>query len=382
MSRPGALLWVATVLLVLLSTVISVGRDLWSDVVLYAVLPLNLATVGALVLSHNRGNRIGWIFSALGLYIAVAEVGEGYGLLAADWGLQGADLGTWLITWSWVGEIVAWTVIAAVFPDGRLAARRWRWVLWFAGVGFMLATIGFALGPDSNSYFQGGLNPFLVDHVVIRAVQLGGVLLIVASLIGAAVSLVQRLRRARGVERQQLKWFALAASLTALLAPVVIALWQRTPVVAVVGALMFNALPVATGIAILRYRLYNIDIVIKRTLVYSTLTVALVATYLVLVLVLQVLLLPLAGDSDLAVAASTLTVAALFRPLRAAIQGVVDRRFFRSRYDAARALEDFSATLRSELDLDTLGTDLRSVVHDTMQPEHVSLWLRTSGTER
>jgi len=381
-SRPGALLWVATVSLVLLSTVISVGRDLWSDIVLYAVLPLNLATVGALVLSHDRENRIGWIFSALGLYIAAAEVGEGYGLLAADWGLPGAELGTWLITWSWVGEIVAWTVIAAVFPDGRVAARRWRWLLWFAGVGFMLATIGFALGPDSNSYFQGGLNPFLVDHVVIRAVQLGGVLLIVASLIGAAVSLVQRLRRARGVERQQLKWFALAASLTALLAPVVIALWQRTPVVAVVGALMFNALPVATGIAILRYRLYNIDIVIKRTLVYSTLTVALVATYLVLVLVLQVLLLPLAGDSDLAVAASTLTVAALFRPLRAAIQGVVDRRFFRSRYDAARALEDFSATLRSELDLDTLGTDLRSVVHDTMQPEHVSLWLRTSGTER
>jgi hypothetical protein len=375
-NRLAAAIWALVVLLVLASTVMSVGRDLLSDLVLYAVLPLNLATVGALVVSRAEGNRVGWLFLWLGLYVATAEAIEGYGLLAADTGLSDGRVGTWTGAWVWVGEVAVWTIITAVFPDGRFAGRGWRWIPWGAAGGAALAFIGMAFGTMASPEFPSGHNPYLVDHPAIEAAFPIGVAVLVSSLAGAALSLVQRMRRARGVERQQLKWFAFAACLLAACSPVVVPLWNTVPGVSVLVAVAVNLLPAAAGIAILRYRLYDIDLVIKRTLVYTALTVVLLATYVVLVLLLQVVLSPVAGDSDLAVAASTLAVAALFRPLRSTIQHSVDRRFFRSRYDAARTLDDFSERLRHQLDLDSLGADLRTVVHDTMQPDHVSLWLR------
>jgi hypothetical protein len=192
-----------------------------------------------------------------------------------------------------------------------------------------------------------------------------------------AVALIVRMRRATGTERLQLTWFTFTATVVGLaLAVALLAPGPLADVAFVLTVVGLTLLPVSAWIAILRHRLYDIDVVIKRTLVYAALTATLVATYFLLVLALQTLLSPVAGDSELAVAASTLAVAALFRPLRSALQRGVDRRFFRSRYDAARTLGEFSERLRHELDLDSLGTDLRTVVTDTMQPAHVSLWLR------
>jgi hypothetical protein len=376
MNRVGIGLWVATAVLVAASTAVSAGRDVWSDIVLYGILPLTLATVGTLVLSRAPGNRIGWIFSLLAVYVAAAELAEGYGMLASDWSLPAGAVGTWVISWSWVGEIATWTVIAAVFPDGKLAGRGWRWVPATALAGFFLAVTGMAFGTTANATFESGVNPFLVDHPAVGFAFALGVVLLAIALLGAAVSLVVRLRRARGIERQQLKWFVFAACGLAVVTPFGVALWTTTPVAAVVVAVAANAVPLAAGIAILRHRLYDIDVVINRTLVYACLTASLAVVYLGLVLTFRVVLDPITGESDLAVAVSTLAVAALFRPLRSRIQAVVDRRFYRKHYDAVHTLDDFSGRLRDELDLDSLGAELRSVVHETMQPAHVTLWLR------
>jgi len=203
------------------------------------------------------------------------------------------------------------------------------------------------------------------------------------SLLIGLIALAVRLRRTAGVERLQMKWLVWSAAVWVAATPGLIVLGERGDgrvAGVLVGDLIFSLLivliPIAVGVAILRYRLYDIDVVINRTLVYGSLTAALAAAYLGMVLVLQLALNPVTEQSDLAVAASTLAVAALFRPLRSRIQQVVDRRFYRSRYDAARTLEGFSVRLRDELDLETLGTDLRRVVHGTVQPAHVSLWLR------
>jgi hypothetical protein len=208
-------------------------------------------------------------------------------------------------------------------------------------------------------------------------------------IVASAAALILRFRRSQGTERLQLKWLATAGAVVAvlyLLTMVSVGLAELTSLIderagwltALQSAsiLTFLLLPAAIGVAILRHRLYDIDLVINRALVYGTLTATLASTYLGSVLLLQLLLDPLTSQSDLAVAGSTLAVAALFRPARARIQGSVDRRFYRSRYDAARTLDAFAASLRHQLDLDAVGTDLRTAVTDTVQPAHVSLWLR------
>ncbi len=370
-------LWLLTVLLVAVSLSISIGRDVPSDLVTYSALPLSVATVGALIVSRHPRHRVGWIFVVFAIYLAVAEIAEGYGFLATDLGLAGGDYGTWVINWSWAGEVAVWAVVAAIFPDGSVPGRRWRWIPWTAAVSALLTASGVALGSETNQNYQSGSNPFLVEGPLPNLLLNGGSALLLISVLGGTGALVVRLHRSHGVEREQLKWFAGAASLVALSAPIVFVFWQRTPAVALLISFAFLGLPIAAGIAILRYRLYDIDLVIKRTLVYAALTAALVGTYLASVLVFRLILDPVTGESDLAVAASTLAVAALFRPLRARIQAAVDRKFYRRRYDATQTLEDFAGRLRHELDLETLGADLRTAVGDTMQPAHVTLWLRS-----
>ena len=303
--------------------------------------------------------------------------------------------------WAWyLWLYAAGLMLPLVFPDGRLLSPRWRAVLWMGVVALVLAIVtdGLTTEPLDVESPQPIENPLAVGGTVgdvVSAASILGSALAAAGFVLGVVSIAIRLRRSHGRERQQLKWFAYVGGMA--LAGLVLAMVgvfgeefyteEDAPawilVISGIGwgsalLLIILGLPVAVGIAILRHRLYDIDIVIKRTLVYGSLTATLLGTYLVLVLLLRLVLNPLVGESKLAVAGSTLAVAALFRPVRARIQTAVDHRFFRSRYDAARTLEGFAGRLRNELDLESLGTDLRGVIRETMQPAHVSLWLRST----
>ncbi len=379
-QRLPVVLWALTAVLAVASVAISAGRDHLSDIVLYTALPLLVATVGALVAVRQPGNAIGWIFSGFGVYLAAAEVAEGYGLLARDLGLPGGEIGSWVISWTWIGEIAVWAVVFLLFPDGRLPGRRWRLVVGVVLIGFSLAAPGLAFSSSKQDEFPGGVNPFAVQGPVPDTAFAAGMLVLFLGLAAAVVSFIRRLRRAQGIERQQLKWFAYAATAVGLAAPVVVVLWETGDVVQVAAGIGFNALPAAAGVAILKYRLYDIDLVINRTLVYTALTMTLAATYLGSVLSLQLLLSRLTSGSELSIAASTLGVAALFRPARSRIHRAVDRRFYRRRYDAGRTLHAFAARLRNEVDLEAVTADLREVASDAMQPAHVSLWLRETVT--
>jgi hypothetical protein len=259
--------------------------------------------------------------------------------------------------------------VLLVFPDGRLPSPRWRWAAWLAGAGVAVMTLGMAastLGDPVRIALSeeepGGLPGLVLDVSVIAAA---------VSFLAALVSLAQRWRRARGNEREQLKWVAFAAGL-ALVANIVLQIFQL-PGLGLVGVVL---VPVGAAVAILRYRLYDIDRIISRTLGYGLLTALLGLVYVAGVFVFGRLLNPGGKPSELAVAASTLAVAALFQPARRRVQAAVDRRFNRARYDAARTVAAFSARLRDQIDLDTLSTELLAVVDQTMEPTQVSFWLR------
>jgi hypothetical protein len=286
---------------------------------------------------------------------------------------------------------ISWILLMLVplyFPTGRLLSPRWRLVAW-AGAAFMvLAIVGNGLLPDAVEVSGIGVvhNPFAVPS----ATHLGGVLItlalpfLVLGIGGAVAAVVVRFRRAGAVERAQLKWFTFAVALT----PLPFIAHDAAPRIAdALFAVTLPLVPVSIGIAILRYRLYDIDRLINRTLVYGLLTAVLGLGYVGAVLVLRPVFSPVAGHSSLAVAGSTLAMAALFRPARRRIQHAVDRRFNRRSHDAATTIAGFSARLRDELELDSLSAELLAVVDQTMQPTKVSLWLRpiahgTSGTPR
>jgi hypothetical protein len=333
--------------------------------------------VGAVVAARLPGNPVGWLFLALALLDALYELGSGATQLALD----GPDPG-WAV---WTGWLASWTnplappFIAAallLFPDGRPPTPRWRWALWLCGPLGALILGRYALAPGPLDAFPSVSNPLGIGG----ADALGDIPpepFMYALIIAGAVALVVRFRRSHGVERQQVKWFAYAASLVAafLLFGAVVGIFVGGGGAApgFVFAACLCAVPISTGVAILRHRLYDLDVVVNRTLVYGALTVTLGATYLALVLLVGLAV----GHSGFAVAVSTLAVAGLFRPARAGIQEIVDRRFYRRRYDAARTLEAFSVRLRDELDLAALSVELRGVVRETVQPAHVSLWLRS-----
>jgi hypothetical protein len=282
----------------------------------------------------------------------------------------------------WVTAITLLPFVLLLFPTGRLPSRRWRFLAWgVLAVGTAMITIGFfsrysGQGPVKNPLAIGGPVGEAISIVV-----LGGIMIIFSSFILSALSLVVRYHRASRVERQQLKWIALAA---VLVGGLIVADQLRLD--RLLGDTLWNLLDVASsaglyvavGIAILRHRLYDIDVLINRTLVYGALTASLALVYVASVVGLQASLRVLTGqESTLAVVASTLVIAALFNPLRHRVQAFVDRRFYRRKYDAAKTLEAFNARLRDETDLEALSADLVGVARETMQPEYASLWLRS-----
>lgn len=337
-------LFAVTAVLLVAMISLSAGREPFFDTVLYGVLGLSLATAGAFIASRHPSNPIGWLFCVLALWGVVAETGEGWGLLAADQGLAGGAVGEWLISWSWIGDLAVWAVIFVLFPDGRLLDRRWRLVVWTAVVGCALAVPGLALSQESGSEFNSGTNPLAISALPADLLFSVGMALITVALLAAIASLVVRFRRAASVERQQLKWFAYAAGLAGVVLPVAVFFYDESVLVQIAIAVAISALPIAAGVAILRHRLYDIDVVINRTLVYGVLSLLLAGAYAATTLVLGT---ALGSGSAWATAGATLAVAAAFRPLRARVQDQVDRRFARARYDARRRIADFLEELRS-----------------------------------
>jgi hypothetical protein len=337
------------------------------------------AVVGGLVASRRPANPVGWFFLGIGGCMAITIVAAEY----ATYGLPGAQAMAWLQSWLWVpGVMLLLCFLPLYFPNGRLVSRRWRWVVRLALFSCVTGAALFALSPGEIPV-MGVDNPLGIEALrpvsdLLEPVHLA---LYFFLWFASAASLVVRFRRSGSLERQQIKWLAFAA----LAVPV----WflSNGPIEAavpnlfqVVDALIFSALiPVAAGVAILRYRLYDIDVVINRTLVYGSLTAMLVALYWGGVATIQVIFRALTGQEQqpqLAIVVSTLVIAALFNPLRRRIQGFIDRRFYRRKYDARKILEGFSTKLRNETDLDALNAELVRAVRETMQPSHVSLWLR------
>jgi hypothetical protein len=365
-----------------------------------AALALAFPTVGALVAARRSGNPIGWIFIATGLAGAAVLLCSEYALYAlytAPGELPAGRVMAWLSAWlGTVSFALAFAFLFLLFPDGRLLSSRWRPVAWLAAATMAVSLLVSAFKPqltdEAGQAVPNGApsvleNPIGLDGAgsLLDALEGTAILVfVVFCALPAAASLILRYRRSRGEQRQQIKWLAYAAG--ALVAGVFVipdvlkAISGETDAVMTaqraLEAAPIAGIPIATGIAILRHRLYDIDVVIRRTLVYAALSGTLIASYLAGVLLLQLALDPLTEDSDLAIAGSTLAVASLFRPARRRIQALVDRRFYRRKYDAARTVESFGARVRNEVELDALASDLREVVTDTMQPTHLSLWLR------
>ncbi len=342
--------------------------------------------VGALIAARQPRNSYGWIWLISGFALSFVQFVVAYafhGLLIAPGTLPLVELALSLAGAAWLLYLSTGPFVLLLFPTGHLPSRKWRIVAW-AVVGALLS--GLALGwavPGQSGFVPGVENPYGAQGIAgdgVEAVVNISVILVSIAIVAGVLSLLFRFRRATGVERQQLKWFTYGA---VLLGGVFISdffytfpgVWES-----VKEAIAFNMLPPLTvGIAILRYRLYDIDVLIRRTFAYSILTTLLALIYFGSVVVLQNLFSTISNQqSTIAIVISTLAIAALFLPLRQRVQDFIDRRFYRKKYDAAKTLAGFAATCRDETDLDKLTARLVEVVEETMQPESVALWLRAS----
>ena len=355
--------------------------------VAFGVVLLVFTLVGAVVASKRPSHPVGWLLLAVGVLSGLGSFAQGYArqALSTDPGsLPAGEWVAWLSSWldsSTMGFVV---LLLLLFPDGRLVSRHWRPVVWLTAVAMVLILADLMVTPGRLYGFERVENPLGIESAgFLREVEVTGPALVVLFPV-AVIGLFVKRRRAGAEQRLQLKWFLFASSLLAAVLVLAVAAEVAFPAdsntASLIGGFVFAAvygfMAVSIGIAVLKHRLYDIDVVINRTLVYGALTATLVGAYLTCVLVFQIALSPLTAQSDLAIAGSTLAVAALFGPARRRVQALVDRRFFRRRYDAARTLEQFGARLRDEVELDALGDHLRGVVRETVQPAHASLWLR------
>jgi hypothetical protein len=392
--------WALSLALVVLGLVLAMAnRYVENEIATYTVnlvvAALAFSTVGTLVAYRQPGNLIGWLLLGIGaLYATELFAGNYvvYTLVTNPGTLPGEAVGAWLTSWVWIfgGSLVLFVFL--FFPDGRLPSPRWRPVAWVVLANTALAVAPFALDPGPLSEFSERVhvvNPVGIagSAGLLSVFSRVAFLLLIPISFALILALLVRFRRARGDERQQIKWVAYGVAVFAL-AVIVASAWPSLDGSLIGGALFlvgFLAIPSAMALAILKYRLYDIDVVINRTLVYTILTTVLALLYFGSIALLQTVLIVLTGQgSQLAVVASTLLIAALFNPIRRRTQSFIDRRFYRGKYDAAKTLEAFGASLREETDLGELNDHLLTVVQETMQPEHVSLWLREPdrGTRR
>jgi hypothetical protein len=411
-------IWVATVVLVVMALVLlakngsapSFGRiaDARGQRTVAAaagvLCTLAFVTVGATVVWHRRRQVVGWLFCLVGLSLAIQALAAFYAthaLVASPGSLPGGPVMGWLGTWVSAPALLLIPLYCfLLFPDGRLPGPGWGLVAWLDGLVLAMATVAVAFRPGPLAVLPSVTNPFAASGIVGRLADgllVAAMLLLPLAVIGSVGSLIVRLRRARGAERQQLKWFASAAALVAVIAvPVLPAqvasgTWADVGIVVLIIAIAF--LPVSAGLAILRHRLFDIDVLLNRALVYSTVTTVLGAAYAGIVVGVGALVTGggvggarggrgSGNASSLAVALATLVVAALFQPARRRVQDAVDRRFNRRRFNAQRTVEAFAAQLRQQTDLDALVTGLLAVVDRTMEPTRVSLWLRPTPDGR
>jgi hypothetical protein len=377
-----------TIALVTFVVVFSVFyRDNLRDLVFLLAVVSN-ALVGAVLASNRPRNPVGWFFVFSAASFAVSEATfryAVYGLVIDPGSLPLARAMAWPATWLWVpGVLLVLVFLPLYFPNGRLLSLRWRPVMWLAIFVSGATVVIWAFLPGKVGDAWDITNPLGLAALrpAIGGLEVGMAVLFLGFILSSVVSLVVRFRRSQGQERQQMKWLTYAAAtvvgmvlLTTLLEAA--NLDFLSDMTGLVTDLLIAGIPVGVGIAVLRYRLYDIDRIINRTLVYGSLTVTLVALYFGGIVVLQRIFVTLTGQqSTLAVVASTLLIAALFTPLRRRIQGFIDRSFYRRKYDARKTLEAFSTKLKNETDLESLNNDLVGVVRETMQPSHVSLWLR------
>ena len=348
------------------------------------VASLIFAFAGYLLASRRPENPVGWLFSAVGAAFAVVTAGETYAVAPL---IQGNDAGiryqvAWFTSWGWVIflGLVAFSIL--LFPSGHLPTPKWVSRARLIGGGFVFGCVSFASAPGPlNNMPSTIINRYALPEGVATDIFVNaGMLAFIGALVAAAVGVVQRYRSSRGLQKQQMKLFAFAAAGMALSMVLVVVVLLFAPrfgnAVELLSSVMMMSIPVAMTVAILRYRLYDIDVIINRALVYAVLSGVLALVYLGAVVLLQQVSSPITADSDAAIAASTLAVAAMVRPLRARIQTFIDRRFYRNKYDAAETLARFAGSLRDQVDLDALTTQLVAAAGTTFQPAHASVWLR------
>jgi len=396
MANPGLAqriawaVWGICVSLILAATVIGTldGKAPWrfANIISAGVAFGLFGTVGALIVSQRTRNTIGWILCAVGIGTAITDFSGAYTAYATVKGhlpLPATDIFNWLGNTVWpLNWVLLLVFLPLLFPNGHLLTRRWRIVGWLAAVLALLSMLAGWLSLANVELFWKG-----IPAGFWRSLSDNFNLLQLPLTIAALVSLVLRFLRAKERERQQIKWLTYGTAIMAVLVvgSIFVLNDPNSPISTLVFDLAIMLLPLSIGISILRNQLYDIDRLINRTLVYGSLTSILALIYFGCVVLLQNLVNGLtgqAGQSPLIIVGSTLAIAALFQPLRRRIQAIIDRRFYRRKYDAARTVEAFSATLRNEVDLSQLSEHLITAVQETMQPTYVSLWLRQPEHDR
>ena len=346
---------------------------------------LVFASCGGLLAVKRSENPVGWLFVAAGVLFVITTICDVYGGVALVEGRDGGlayQMG-WFSSWGWIIFLGLVAMAILRFPSGDLPSPRWRIPARLIVLGFVIGSAAFALAPGPLNNLPSHItNRYaLPDTRTTEAFVTLGIVCFMGALAASALGVIQRFRSSRGIQRQQMKLFAFAAGFFAV-SMVMIGVFVESSsallvdTLEIVNSIAVVSVPIAMAVAIMRYRLYDIDLIVRRTLVYGALTAVLALFYLGTVVLLRGLLDPITQDSDIAIAGSTLAVAAAFRPLRTRVQGFIDRRFYRGKYDAVETLGEFSARLRDQIDLASLSGEVLAVVGTTMQPAHASLWLR------